>query len=291
MFREKFGTPIDYMPFPFDGRGLVMALALDGYFDESERNRPQDGEQPISVAGYIFKPTAYKAFCRKWRRMLLAGPTPTTHFHMTHLYARSFEYDGWSAEQRAEVLRLAVEAIKPNIYCGVSVLFRQSEFERLAPPLWRFEHGSIYSAACQMVLQTTALWMDDHKSFLPIAYAFESGHRFWDEADDVLKGIGQFPEYKRRYRYRTHFPLDKMDAFGLQAADLLAWVMSCTDVGSPRNHTMRAFGPHLIQLVNRDDVKYQLFHPTGQLMERFFQENAKTTIVVDLQRAKKMRLR
>jgi hypothetical protein len=136
--------------------------------------------------------------------------------------------------------------------------------------------------------------MDTHKSFLPIAYAFESGHRFWPEADDVMEGIVAYPEYKRRYRYRTHFSLDKMEAFGLQAADLLAWVMSRVDVGSPRNHTMRAFAPHLIQLVDRDDRKYQLFHPHGNNMERFFQEQVELkdkVVVVSLKRAKKMRLR
>jgi len=272
---------------------MAIGLALEGYFDESERNRPEDGEQPVSVSGYIFKPTAYKSFCRQWKRMLLAGPKPTTHFHMTHLYARTLEYKDWSTEDRAEVLRLAVEAIKPNIFCGISVLFRQSEFEALAPPLWRFEHGSIYSAVCQMILQATALWMDDHKSFLPIAYAFESGHRFWPEVDDVLSGIGQYPEYKKRYRYRTHFALDKMEAFGLQAADLHAWLMTLVDVGSPRNHTMRAFAPHLMHLVEDDDEKYQLFHPTGAQMKRFFQENIedKNHLVIDLRRAKKMRLR
>ena len=41
-----------------------------------------------------------------------------------------------------------------------------------------------------MVLNATRLWMDDNKSFLPIAYAFESGHRFWNEADDIMAGIG-----------------------------------------------------------------------------------------------------
>src|SRR5258705_13330617 len=71
--REVF-VPHDYMPFPFDGRGLVMALALDAFFDESERNR--DGTEPLSVAGYVFKPTKYRSFCRAWRRMLAAGPSP-----------------------------------------------------------------------------------------------------------------------------------------------------------------------------------------------------------------------
>ena len=66
-----------------------MALQLDGYFDESERNR--QGTEPISIAGYVFKPSGYWTFCRAWKRLLKSGPAPTTHFHMTNLYARSYD--------------------------------------------------------------------------------------------------------------------------------------------------------------------------------------------------------
>ena len=281
----------DLTPFPFDGRGMVMTLALDGYFDESERNK--DGSEPLSVAGYIFKPTAYKAFCREWKRMLVAGPSPTTYFHMTELYARDHQYKGWSAKDRAKVLALAVEAARKHKFCGVSVMFSQSDFERLAPPLWRFQYSSMYSAACQMALRATAVWMEDHRVFLPIAYAFESGHRFWEEADGILKGIGQYPELKREYRYRTHFPLDKEVSYGLQAADMLAWIFSRLEVGVPKNETMYEFAPIIMGLVNGDSDRYQLFHPKENGLIRFFAENEANTDrkVVSLSKARKLRLR
>lgn len=269
---------------------MVMALALDGYFDESER---REASEPLSVAGYIFKPAAYRAFCREWKRMLLSGPAPTTHFHMTNLYARDKQYRGWSVEERADYLRLAVAATRKHKFCGVSVLFSQSEFERLAPPLWRFEYSSMYSAACQMVLRATAIWMDNHKCFLPVAYAFESGHRFWDEADEILRGIGRYPELKRDYRYRTHFPLDKKDSYGLQAADMLAWIYARLNVGVPRNRTMDAFAPIILSLVEGDSDRYQLFHPKEDGLRQFFADCANDTArrVVVLQKAKKLRLR
>ena len=209
------------------------------------------------------------------------------------LVPTDYEYQGWSVEQRAEVLRQATAAIKQHMYCGISVLFSQAEFEQTAPPLWRFEDGSIYATACQMVLRTTAVWMDENRCFLPIAYAFESGHRFWNEADSILKGIGQHhPQLKELYRYRTHFSLEKTEAYGLQAADLLAWAMTRITVGVPKNHTMSAFGPILLNLVKGDDRRYRLFHPNGDLLQRFFEEQANTKhIIVDLAKAKKMRLR
>jgi hypothetical protein len=145
-----------------------------------------------------------------------------------------------------------------------------------------------------MILQTTALWMNDHGSHLPIAYAFESGNQFWNEANDILAGIGKHPDLKRMFRYRTHFPMDKKESFGLQAADLLAWLMTRTDVGSPKNQTMKHFAPHFLELMRGDDSRYQAFHPKGNLLKQFFDENAQPNpyrVVVDLTRAKKARLR
>lgn len=274
--------------FPADG-GLLMVLG--GFFDESERS---EKSEPISLAGYIFKPDGYKHFTKKWSRMLAtAGPQPTTHFHMTNLYARSYEYAGWSVDQRAEVLRQAVDAVRKHAYCGISVLFSQSEFEQFAPPLWKHEHGSMYSAACQMALRVTGLWMNDHNCHQPIAYAFESGHRFWDEANSILNGTGKHPELKRLYRYNSHTAIDKMDAYGLQAADMLAWIMGRLNVGVPTNHSMQAFAPIIMRLVDGQSAKYQLFHPKGDLMKRFFQEQASMPppVIVDLEKARVPKLR
>jgi len=143
-----------------------MALsALGGYFDESER---KDGSEPISVAGYVFKPKSYEHFSRKRARMLAsAGSAPTPYFHMTELYARDSDdiYAGWSVEQRAEVLRQAVDAVRKHTYCGVSVLLSQSEFEAVAPPLWRFEYGHL----CRFVpvsVENDRLW-DGSAQLLP----------------------------------------------------------------------------------------------------------------------------
>jgi hypothetical protein len=212
---------------------------------------------------------------------------------MTDLYASEREYRGWSVEDRAAYLKRAVEASRKHKFCGISVLFSQSDFEPLAPPLWRFQYCSMYSAACQMVLRATALWMDQHKTFYPVGYAFESGHRFWDEADGILRGLGQYPESKREYRYRTHFALDKKDSCGLQAADMLAWIFARLNVGVPNNRTMDAFRPIILGLVQDDSDHYQLLHPKEDSLRRFFADNAanQERRVVRLDKARKLRLR
>src|SRR5437764_1209506 len=82
-----------------------------------------------------------------------------------------------------------------------------------------------------MVLGSTAFWMDQHRCHEPIAYAFESGHRFWSEANDILTSTGKHPELKRLYHYHSHTAIDKENAYGLQAADMLAWTTTRMSVG------------------------------------------------------------
>jgi hypothetical protein len=262
-------------------------MTLGAYFDESVRET--DAPEPISVAGYIFKPRGYRHFIRKWERMLeSAGPEPTTHFHMTHLYARSYEYEGWKPDERAEVLRQAVDAIRKHTFCGISVLFSQTEFEQYAPPEWPIVYGSIYSVSCQVALRVTAYWMDQNNCHHPVAYVFESGNKFWDEANDVMAAIGTDDGMKREYHYQSHTAMDKLQSYGLQAADLLAWTMTRMSVGVPDNHSMRAFAPHLMRLVEGKSDRYQLFHPEGDLMRRFFQEQTRPSLIADLRKAKRM---
>jgi hypothetical protein len=132
----------------------------------------------------------------------------------------------------------------------------------------------------------------DNKVFIPIAYAFESGHRFWDEADGVLRGISEFPEAKREYRYRTHFPLDKTEAFGLQAADMQAWIWTRVKAGVPNNPRMDAFAPIIMSLVEGQSDRYQVLHPKEDGLRQFFSDQANHSYkIVRLDKAKKLRLR
>jgi hypothetical protein len=250
-------------------------MTLSAFFDESIRDR--QGNEPISVAGYVFKPKAYMAFARDWKRMLVSGPMPTTHFHMTNLYARDYEYTGWSPEERAALLQRAVDAVRRYSHFGVSVMLSQADFAKYAPEGWAARHGSIYSAACQMALRATAYWMDHNRCDARIAYVFESGHRFWPEADALLRATGGHPALKRLYYYKTHFSRDKCDSYGLQAADMLAWIMTRGAVGVPNNQTMTAFRPIIRSLVaGQLPRKYQLFHAHDDVNKlcQFFKQQA-----------------
>jgi hypothetical protein len=86
---------------------------LSGYFDESER---PDHSDPIGVAGYLFKPVAYKQFARRWRSDVLSLlPEGALYLHMTDLYAGWDVYHGMSITKRADIFKAAVTVINEHV--------------------------------------------------------------------------------------------------------------------------------------------------------------------------------
>ena len=194
------------------------------YFDESERLKAGD---PLSVGGFIFKPTDYRQFCRKWRHMLAAAPAgPLPYFHMTDLWAGRQSMARRTIPQRLALLEQATELVYEHTIGGVCVTFYQQEFESVAPPNWPQVFGSIYTAACQSAVLMTSKYMEENRGlYEPIHYFFESGHKFDHEAATWLKGLS-FPSIKKELRYHGHTFADKAQLCGLQAADLMAWMGS-----------------------------------------------------------------
>jgi hypothetical protein len=99
---------------------------------------------------------------------------------------------------------------------------------------------------------------------------------------------------KKKLHYRSHTSVDKMEAYGLQAADMLAWIMARLAVGVPQNHTMRAFAPIIQTLTDGQSDRYQLFHPKADgLMKFFAQARARQDdrMLVHVEKARKLKLR
>jgi hypothetical protein len=241
-------------------------MTLSGYFDESMR--PEAGE-PIAVAGYVFKPTAYKQFARTWRRL---PPQTARPFHMTDLLGGKRQFADLSITIRKALLGGAIHAINQYAFAGICVLFDQTEFERTVPANWPKYFGSIYSIACQLCMRVTAHWMDAHKVFLRTDYVFEAGHKFQAEADRLLSLAGTVPELRKAYRYNGHAFREKDAAVGLQAADLLAWAATRAHVGGEMSKTVRAFAPEILTLTEGGDARYDIQFLTGQKLQLLLQE-------------------
>src|SRR5579863_1383684 len=102
-------------------------MVLRGWFDESIRTGAGD---PIAVAGYLFKPTKYKQFVRRWDRTILRrGNRVFTAFHMTDVFAGEREFTGLSITERAELFREAALIINDHMTAGIGVSILQTEFE------------------------------------------------------------------------------------------------------------------------------------------------------------------
>lgn len=275
MFRDD-GSGSDgiaaILPFILEGtRGLVMPLV--GYFDESVR---QDGLEPICVAGYLFKPTSYKQFVRRWKFILkTARPGGIDHLHMTDLVAGRREFEGRTISQRRDVLRQAIALINDTTFGGVGCLFNQAEFERAAPAHWVMRFGSIYSCACQITLQVSGNWLRKRRVADRVAYVFESGHKFQAEANALFSGLCQHQDYKDEFRYHSHTFIDKRRACGLQAADLLAWAFTKAYVrverDEPLTGSIRAFAPELLGLIEAGD-RMHIAALTGEKLKQFIDE-------------------
>ena len=244
-------------------------MVLGGYFDESER---QENDEPICVGGFFFKPAAYVKFRRDWHRTVLRYKQRRfTHFHTTDLCAGQREYKGLEIADRVVIMNRAVDAIDKHSYAMLAVQFDKAEFERVAPATWPLLHGSIYTAACQMCLQTAGYWLTKWQCPMRVLYVFERGHKFQREADAVMRGISDNEEAQRRFHYRNHIFEEKTKECGLQAADLFAWATTKTRIGR-MTPAFRPFLPAIMRMAATNRTRQKLYPFTGDRLKRFIDE-------------------
>ncbi len=249
--------------------GKGVAFVLSAYFDESAR---LDAGSIMCVAGYVFKPAEYERFCQQWREMLQeVKPGGVTALHMVDLCHGRKEFAGVPQQKRDDMLRSAVEIINAHIYTGIAVSFRQDEFESMAPANWPRAFGSIYSVACQLTLQVFAQWAGQHDCDEPVAYFFETGHRHQAEANALLDGVGGHPVLGPRFHYHSHSFVRKQDAFGLQAADILAWEWT-KYYAETHDQRIRKTRESLKALILNDPSRYLVTRFQDDTLRRFMQE-------------------
>jgi hypothetical protein len=251
-------------------------MVIDAYFDESLR---EDGAEPICVGGYVFKPTQHERFVRRWHREVLRLPDRRrlTHFHMTDLCAGKGVYRGLTIAERIGILRRAVDVVGDCAYAGLGVQFRQGEFEALAPAEWATYRGSIYSSACGMCVQVTAHWLRRWGcNNIEVRFVFERGHKFQNEANDILNAIAADDDGRKYFKYREHVFAEKNSEYALQAADLFAWSMTKAESinGGAIPSAFRPFAPEVIRLSRRLPGRQNLSFFTGPLLQRYFYEQA-----------------
>jgi Protein of unknown function (DUF3800) len=257
-------------------------MVLGAYFDESMRT---EGNEPICVGGYFFKPAAYVKFKRQWHRSVLRHEDRRfAHFHMKDLCAGREQYQGLEIPARVQILDNAIEAITAHSYGVVGIHFDQAEFERVAPADWPQRFGSIYSAACQMCLHATGRWLREWRCPMKVLYVFERGHTFQNEADRLLTAIGKDKAAQKQFRYKNHVFEYKEKESGLQAADLFVWTITKTIIRQGVPRSFRPFLPSILRLGRPNAGRQKIHQLTGDKLSRFINDQANATPIalVDL---------
>ncbi|MCW5772759.1 MAG: hypothetical protein KIT16_14035 [Rhodospirillaceae bacterium] len=197
-------------------KGGYALVTIEAYFDESET---RDGVPLICVAGYLFDAQKHAVFDKEWSSMLADFRIP--FFHMTEIQACAARYCHLGSDLRRALVRRATKIIKDNFAYGLVVSTEPIAYASIMPghPLI----GHAYSHCAVGCIRATRVWADQRDYREDIAYFYESGHRYADEANRIMNTIARDPVSRKDYRYGGHGFVPKAKASALQAADLLAW--------------------------------------------------------------------
>jgi hypothetical protein len=263
------------LPFVFADVRRGVIVVIGAYFDESLR---QDGHEPIVVGGYLFKPAQYQRFRQRWYREVLRLPNrrQLKHFHMTDLCAGHGVYEGIDIPTRVGILERAVNVIGACAYGGLGVHFLQAEYEAaVAGYEWAKYRGSIYAQACGMCVQMTAYWLRQWRcDNAEVMYVFERGHKFQNNANDILSAIAGNEQARKALKYRQHIFEEKDSEYALQAADLFAWTMTKARSinGGPIPRAFQPFASEVIRLSGCLKGRQHLSVFTGEMLRRYLIE-------------------
>jgi hypothetical protein len=191
---------------------------------------------------------------------------------MVDLVARRDGFKTITREQGDELVKRAVQIIRSRIFCGVAVSCWTQDVITHSPR-WIQGFGHPYAICCHLALTTLGIWARDHNYRNGIAYMFETGDRYADEAHRMLSLSAKNPIARASYEYLSHSFLSKTDnaATPLQAADFFAWEWGkfFDETVVERKRPMRLSLAHLI---NGHLDRYR-FHPMyGERFLRFLDE-------------------
>ena len=226
------------------------------------------------MAACLFKPPKYKQFVRRWEQMLKGIlPGGALFFHATEFFPGGGIFKDVPRAKRDAIAATLPDLLDEFLHQVIAASFKEDEFIREAPPLWKKRFGSLTGVAVQMCAGGIGHWANERSNNGPIAYVFESGEADEAEAGTAFTNISRSPKIKAHSRYRSHTFTAKGLARGLEAADYFAWHWNKFDaetlsrsVGDP---SRRATRKDFHSLVMRNPEKYRVFTFTGPELHVF----------------------
>ena len=238
-------------------------VILKAFFDAS--TRPKLGI--FCVAGYAFTKLQLLKFDRDWWRLFgkYGG------CHMKELVHREGRFRGIERAEADRLIREAVAILRKRAWYGAAVSCNLHEMHALLPRwVHGFEHA--YPVCCHMAMGALATAISESGEDHRVAYVFESGDAYSGCAHDFMKNTDGSPELKESYRHYSHNFVDKKDALGLQAADVLAWEWAkyVDETVYQRVRPMRLSLAHLMTKSGTfDPTIYKVAHLHGDALKKF----------------------
>jgi Protein of unknown function (DUF3800) len=236
-----------------------IVMMMEAYFDESGTH---DGSPVVCVAGYLFDSEQAFHLDREWVEVL--KEFGLSHFHAHHCAHRILEFKGMSDEHRTKLLMRLVGIIKRRMTIGIAVSMSETDFGKVAPPIWT--KGGPYALCAFQVLSAVTAWAEKCSYHGKISYFFEAGHKHQNLTNDAIEQLASGPIGYDGLRYQSHAFAGKLDLRPLQAADLLAyeWYKELKRLKEPS--TGRAMRRSLESLLNQRHIQA---HYNSDDLDRF----------------------
>lgn len=252
--RDHFAELLDVL-LP-DGKGL--AVAMQAYFDESERSNGV-----FAVCGFGFFKTPAKRLNKQWNRML-GDRRP---FHMKELVHRTGVFKGITGAERDSLICQAAKIITKRASVSVTVLCYLDEMNSWLAPRQVAGLRHAYGFCSHIAMMGLGKWIKQNHPSEEISYFFESGHQAQGDLNRFLGLASESPEFVEVSRMRGHAFMDKADAGALQAADMLAWEAAKWWHESVMENT-RGSRKSFQALILTERVQPLSYHLSGPLLEK-----------------------
>lgn len=184
------------------------------YVDESGTH---DDADVVTVAAYAGRPKAWREWSREWRK----AKRPIKVFHAVDAANRAGEFQGWSPDERTELVKRLLPVIMGNKIAGAVIALNKKEFreategkEELLRAL-----GNPYTTCFHWLVQSLLELLKPNK---------KETLKFVHENNSYEKEATASFEFIRNYANPNKVPMrllfgGKLEQMPLQTADILAY--------------------------------------------------------------------
>jgi hypothetical protein len=200
-----------------------LFLMLGAYVDESGTH----GGSPLTImAGWIASVDQWAALERRWAGVLaLYG---VRYVHAKELRHREGPYRGWSDQKAVSFSRDLLVALEAHSQYSLTVILDNREYEshyRAPDKAERKRRGSVdskYGVCFRVFLSLVTQMIAKYMPGESVTVTLEAGHKNGGAAETIFAEFKQYaPELAALVTAVAY--VDKKEAAGVQAADLLAY--------------------------------------------------------------------